>query len=73
MAIISCANCQSDNDIHLEGMGPDGARILRCGECGHTWTPVVVNHSPTFTRTPFEMAHGRFAHAEMVEIGRAHV
>jgi len=67
MAIISCANCHSDNDIHLEGMGPDGSRILRCGECGHTWSPVVVNHAPTFTRTPFEMAQGRFANAEMVE------
>ena len=67
MAIISCANCQSDNDIHLEGSGPDGLRILRCGECGHTWSPVVVTHAPTFTRTPFEMAQGRFANAEMVE------
>ncbi len=67
MAIISCANCQSDNDIHLEGSGPDGARILRCGDCGHTWSPVVVTHAPTFTRTPFEMAQGRFANAEMVE------
>ena len=67
MAIISCDNCQSDNDIHLEGMGPDGSRILRCGDCGHTWSPVLVNHSPTFTRSPFEMAQGRFANAEMVE------
>ena len=67
MAIISCDNCQSDNDIHLEGMGPDGSRILRCGECGHTWSPVVENHSPTFTRTPFEMAQGRFANAGMVD------
>lgn len=67
MAIISCDNCQSDNDIHLEGMGPDGLRILRCGDCGHTWSPVVVNHSPTFTRTPFEMAQGRFANAEMID------
>ena len=38
MAIISCDNCQSDNDIHLEGMAPDGSRILRCGDCGHTWS-----------------------------------
>jgi predicted Zn finger-like uncharacterized protein len=67
MAIISCDNCQSDNDIHLEGMGPDGSRILRCGDCGHTWSPVAVNHSPTFTRTPFEMAQGRFANAKMVD------
>ncbi len=67
MAIISCDNCQSDNDIHLEGMGPDGSRILRCGDCGHTWSPVAVSHSPTFTRTPFEMAQGRFANAGMVE------
>ncbi len=67
MAIISCENCQSDNDIHLEGNGPDGARVLRCGECGHTWSPVVENHAPTFLRTPFEMARGRFATAEMVD------
>jgi len=67
MAIISCANCQSDNDIHLEGSGPDGSRVLRCGECGHTWSPTIVTHAPTFTRTPFEMAQGRFANAEMVE------
>jgi hypothetical protein len=67
VAIISCAECNSDNDIHLEGMAPDGSRILRCGDCGHTWSPVVVNHAPTFTRTPFEMAHGRFAKSEMVD------
>ena len=67
MAIISCANCQSDNDIHLEGNGPNGERVLRCGDCGHTWSPVVVTHAPTFTRTPFEIAQGRFANAEMVE------
>ena len=67
MAIISCAECNSDNDIHLEGMGPDGSRILRCGDCGHTWSPVVVTHAPTFTRTPFEMAQGRFAKSEMVD------
>ena len=67
MAIISCDNCQSDNDIHLEGMGPDGSRILRCGDCGHTWSPVAVNNNPTLTRTPFEMAQGRFANAKMVD------
>ena len=47
MAIISCANCQSDNDIHLEGNGPNGERVLRCGDCGHTWSPVVVTHAPS--------------------------
>ena len=67
MAIISCDNCQSDNDIHLEGMGPDGSRILRCGDCGHTWSPVAVHNNPTLTRTPFEMAQGRFANAKMVD------
>ena len=67
MAIISCSNCQSDNDIHLEGNGPNGERVLRCGDCGHTWSPVVVTHAPTFTRTPFEMAQGRFANSEMVD------
>lgn len=66
MAIISCFSCQSDNDIHLEGMAPDGSRILRCGDCGHTWSPTVLNTAPTFTRTPFEMAKGRFANPEMV-------
>lgn len=66
MAIISCFSCQSDNDIHLEGMAPDGSRILRCGDCGHTWSPTVLTTAPTFTRTPFEMAKGRFANAAMV-------
>ena len=28
---------------------------------------MVVDHAPTFTRTPFEMAQGRFANAEMVD------
>ena len=66
MALISCFSCSSDNDIHLEGMAPDGSRILRCGECGHTWSPTVLTTAPTFTRTPFEMAKGRFANADMV-------
>lgn len=66
MAIISCFKCFSDNDIHLQGTAPDGARILRCGECGHTWSPDVPTTSPTFTRTPFEMAKGRFATPSMV-------
>ena len=66
MAIISCTSCNSDNDIHLEGMAPDGSRILRCGDCGHTWSPTALTTSPTFTRTPMEMAKGRFANAGMV-------
>ena len=66
MALISCSNCHSDNDIHLEGMAPDGSRILRCGDCGHTWSPTVLTTLPTFTRSPFEMAKGRFANAGMV-------
>ncbi len=66
MALISCFSCQSDNDIHLEGMAPDGSRILRCGDCGHTWSPTVLTTAPTFTRTPFEMAKGRFANPAMV-------
>jgi len=67
MAIISCVSCNSDNDIHLEGMAPDGSRILRCGDCGHTWSPTATSHAPTFTRTPFEMAKGRFATPAMVD------
>ena len=66
MALISCSNCHSDNDIHLEGMAPDGSRILRCGDCGHTWSPAVLTTLPTFNRSPFEMAKGRVANAGMV-------
>lgn len=66
MAIISCFSCNSDNDIHLEGIAPDGSRILRCGDCGHTWSPTVLTTAPTFTRTPFEMAKGRFANPAML-------
>lgn len=69
MAIISCFKCLSDNDIHLEGTAPDGTRILRCGECGHTWTPKVPTTAPTLTRSPFEMAKGRFATSAMVDPG----
>ena len=69
MAIISCFKCLSDNDIHLEGTAPDGTRILRCGECGHKWTPKVPTTAPTLTRSPFEMAKGRFATSAMVEPG----
>ncbi len=66
MALISCFSCHSDNDIHLEGLAPDGSKVLRCGDCGHTWSPTAVSTSPTFTRTPFEMAKGRFAKSAMV-------
>ena len=69
MALISCFKCLSDNDIHLEGTAPDGTRILRCGECGHTWTPKVATTAPALTRSPFEMAKGRFATSAMVEPG----
>ena len=70
MALISCTNCHSDDDIHLEGMAPDGSRILRCGDCGHTWSPSAPSSAPTFTRTPMEMAKGRFATAAMVAAER---
>jgi hypothetical protein len=70
MALISCFSCRSDDDIHLEGTAPDGSKILRCGECGHTWSPTTVSTAPTFTRTPYEMAKGRFATAQMVDPAR---
>ncbi|HYN30825.1 MAG TPA: hypothetical protein VES95_13300 [Dermatophilaceae bacterium] len=70
MALISCLSCLSDNDIHLEGRAPDGSRVLRCGECGHTWTPQTPSTAPAFTRSPFEMARGRFATAAMVDPAR---
>jgi hypothetical protein len=66
MALISCFSCSSDNDIHLEGMASDGSRILRCGDCGHTWSPPALSAVPASTRTPYEMAKGRFANASMV-------
>jgi predicted Zn finger-like uncharacterized protein len=67
MALISCASCHSDADIHLESVAADGARTLRCGTCGHTWSAVNGSHAPVFTRTPFEMARGRFATPKMVD------
>ena len=70
MALISCFSCHSDDDIHLEGTAPDGSKILRCGDCGHTWSPSAVSTSPKSTRTPYEMAKGRFATAAMVDPGR---
>lgn len=70
MALISCFSCRSDNDIHLEGTAPDGSRILRCGDCGHTWSPSAVTNGPSFTRTPYEMAKGRFATVQMVDPAR---
>ena len=70
MALISCFACHSDNDIHLEGTAPDGSRILRCGDCGHTWSPSAVTTTPASTRTAYEMAKGRFATAEMVDPAR---
>ena len=70
MALISCFSCRSDNDIHLEGTAPDGSRILRCGECGHTWSPSAMTTTPPATRTPYEMAKGRFATVEMVDPAR---
>lgn len=66
MALISCSACLSDNDIHLDGITADGARTFRCGDCGHTWTPESKTALPKSTRTPFEMARGRFANPSMV-------
>lgn len=70
MALISCSACSSDDDIHLDGVAPDGARKLRCGECGHAWTANVLSAVPSSTRTPFAMARGRFATSEMVSAER---
>ena len=70
MALISCFSCRSDNDIHLEGTAHDGSRILRCGDCGHTWSPSAVTTAPASTRTAYEMARGRFATAGMVDPAR---
>lgn len=67
MALISCASCHSDADIHLDSVAADGARSLRCGACGHTWTRVNGSHATAPTRTPFEMARGRFATPAMVD------
>ena len=66
MALISCTSCLSDDDIHLEAPGADGARVLRCGLCGHTWSPAPAGRAVASTRTPFDMAKGRFARATMV-------
>ncbi|MEO6789475.1 MAG: hypothetical protein ABI249_08035 [Ornithinibacter sp.] len=70
MAIISCIKCNSDNDIHLEGTASDGSKVLRCGDCGHTWNPSKVVRAPGSSRTPLEMAEGRFATATMVASDR---
>ena len=67
MALISCASCTSDDDIHLEAVAADGARTLRCGTCGHTWSPSNGSATPLSSRTPFEMARGRFATPKMVD------
>lgn len=66
MALISCTACSSDNDIHLEGVSVDGSRSFRCGDCGNTWTPASKTALPKSTRTPMEMARGRFATPAMV-------
>ncbi|MFQ6170442.1 hypothetical protein ACK8HX_02450 [Oryzobacter sp. R7] len=70
MALISCSACSSDNDIHLDGATPDGARRLRCGDCGHQWSLSLVASRPASTRSPFAMAKGRFATSEMVSADR---
>ena len=66
MALISCPACHSDNDIHLDSVTAAGVKIFRCGDCGNTWSPTSFTTLPAFTRTPLEMARGRFATAEMV-------
>lgn len=70
MALISCSACLSDNDIHLEGVTPEGERKLRCGDCGHAWTFSLAVAPPASTRSPFDMARGRFATSEMVASDR---
>ena len=66
MALISCPACHSDNDIHLDSITAAGVKIFRCGDCDNTWSPTSLTTLPAFTRTPLEMARGRFANAEMV-------
>ena len=58
MALISCTDCHSDDDIHLEAV-TEGGRSLRCGECGHVWTLSAAKTGPASTRSPFDMAKGR--------------
>jgi hypothetical protein len=66
MALISCPACHSDNDIHLDSTTAGGVKVFRCGDCDNTWSPTSLTTLPAFTRTPLEMARGRFATAEMV-------
>ncbi|WP_392542456.1 hypothetical protein [Oryzobacter telluris] len=66
MALISCSACHSDNDIQLDSVAPNGAKVFRCEECGNRWSPVALTTLPAFTRTPLQMARGRFANSSMV-------
>ncbi len=66
MALISCSACHSDNDIQLDSVAANGAKVFRCEECGNRWSPVALTTLPAFTRTPVQMAKGRFANPSMV-------
>ncbi|WP_377641847.1 MJ0042-type zinc finger domain-containing protein [Oryzobacter terrae] len=66
MALISCSACHSDNDITLDSVAANGAKVFRCEDCGNRWSPVALTALPAFTRTPLQMARGRFANISMV-------
>jgi len=71
MALVTCPECNSDEDIHVDAKLDDGRLQVRCGECGAGWMHGVAKAPTPVSMSSFDKAWLKFPTSAMVTSGRA--